>query len=693
MNKSFSPRRRFLLTAVGLSCLTALPARAASISAINPLTNDTGTQVFGVSGDGTVVVGESIGNSESGGEQAFVWTAGGGSVGLGVLPGFDLSLATGVSADGSVIVGESDSAFNDQRAVMWTNGGNITNLGVIPGDNGAYANGVSADGTTVVGNSLGPSEAGGVQAFRWTASTNMQGLGILPGANSSQAFGVSGDGSVIVGDSGNNGSSSAEAFRWTSGTGIQGLGFLTGDTRSHAFGVSIDGTTIVGESDGTSLAGGFQAFRWTAGTGMVGLGTLTSLGDTGSVAYAANTDGSVIVGMSCDSGACNTEHAFRWTGGAGMQSVAGLLTAKGVDLTGWDLTAADAVSADGNKIAGEAQLNGQEIAYLADILTGGLTTPQALVSSLNATATAQTTQTIGMMSIDVTDALAAADQALESAGAQTGLSAGDPADPFSLYAIGDIGLRQDNIGGAYGLNGTTGFLVDVTSDLTLGAGVIGSDSREGLESGDHDTQNATGASILAAYQQPDGLRLSGTAFAVYLDEDSHRAYANGAGTASSQGNTDGGGYAVAGRAGWQFTVTPRDAVTPYGELDWSQAYLGGYSETGGPFPAQFGSMTDHRLVGRLGGTVDHQLISNLTVSAGAAWGHRLSGEGGGLDASSEGFSVTAGPSAGDRDWAEGTLGADWKVTDRVSLTGSVNAHTGRTEEPQESALIGVKVRL
>jgi uncharacterized membrane protein len=45
--------------------------------------------------------------------------------------------------------------------------------------------------------------------------------------------------------------------------------------------------------------------------------------------------------------------AFRWTQAGGMQSVQALLTAKGVSTTGWTLTSAAGVSADGQVIVGK----------------------------------------------------------------------------------------------------------------------------------------------------------------------------------------------------------------------------------------------------------------------------------------------------------------------------------------------------
>ena len=51
-------------------------------------------------------------------------------------------------------------------------------LGFLPGYTGSNATGISADGTVVVGTSIGPNSS---QAFRWTAVGGMVGLGFVPG--------------------------------------------------------------------------------------------------------------------------------------------------------------------------------------------------------------------------------------------------------------------------------------------------------------------------------------------------------------------------------------------------------------------------------------------------------------------------------------------------------------------------------
>jgi probable HAF family extracellular repeat protein len=162
---------------------------------------------LGISADGSTVVGQSansLGNSE-----AFVWTAATGMVGLGTVgdPLYSQSSAAGVSCEGTVV--GTTGGYNDQfgffqEAFIWTAATGMIGLGTM-GDllnSYSYATGVSADGSTVVG-------AGGLnfgrvdEAFIWTAATGMVALGALPGAayTKSIAYGVSADGLTVVGGS------------------------------------------------------------------------------------------------------------------------------------------------------------------------------------------------------------------------------------------------------------------------------------------------------------------------------------------------------------------------------------------------------------------------------------------------------------------------------------------------------------
>ncbi|HEV2294719.1 MAG TPA: PEP-CTERM sorting domain-containing protein [Tepidisphaeraceae bacterium] len=292
---------------------------------------------YGVSGDGSVVVGTSASSTT---RHAFRWTRAGGMVSIGD------GIALDANDDGSVIVGSA----------RWTSTG--------ASEPGGY--GVSGDGSVVVGSRI---SASGLEAFRWTSTGGMVGLSDLPGGEfESYAFDVSRDGAVVVGTG--TSASGREAFRWTSAGGMLGLGVLPGHTLSRAFAASGDGSVVVGGS-GNSTSEEI-AFRWTSTGGMVGLGALP--GYSQSVARGVNGDGSVIVGT-CQNGVL--ADTFYWTSDGGMQRLWDILVANGVDpaADGWrreffgtngDVLDMD-VSLDGTVIVGTGMRNGMVEAFAAVI--------------------------------------------------------------------------------------------------------------------------------------------------------------------------------------------------------------------------------------------------------------------------------------------------------------------------------------
>jgi probable HAF family extracellular repeat protein len=332
------------------------------------------SRAIGISADGSVVVG--TGTSASG-DEAFRWEDTGTCAldntgddprmaGLGDLPGSIFrSTAGGVSADGSVVVGDSYSASGPE-AFRWDSEGGMVGLGLIPGHSAfSSASATSADGSVVVGYSQAtaiPDFANRQEAFLWTSDGDMVGLGDLPGGSEypsgsfqSVASGVSADGSVVVG--GGKSDSGHEAFRWEDtgtcaldnigddpcmvGLGNHPGGFLI----SSAHAVSADGSVVVGQS---SVISDWEAFRWTSEGGMVGLGDLPG-GEVRSTALGVSAEGSVVVGYS---NSASGFEAFVWDSTTGMRSIDQVLNNLGVDLTGWSLTRASAVSADGLTIVG-----------------------------------------------------------------------------------------------------------------------------------------------------------------------------------------------------------------------------------------------------------------------------------------------------------------------------------------------------
>jgi probable HAF family extracellular repeat protein len=370
--------QRYLTAAACIAFIHASSnvASPASFSGLGVLSGDTYSHASGISGDGLTVVGTSYPNSSATEPiRAFRWTASGGMVAIGDLPGGVVrSEAYDVSYDGSVIVGGSSSAnsYNGDptyyEPFRWTAAGGMQGLGFLPNATtpSGRGSGVSTDGSVVAGFSA---TENGPRAFRWTQAGGMINLGSLPGAGfnpSGGASDISADGSVVVGL--DRISSNRTAFRWTAGTGMQSLGTLPGagnmgrELYSNAQAVSADGLTVVG--DGYS-SNGSEGFRWTSAGGMVGLGDLPG-GFFQSSAYGVSANGTVIVGSGNTS---NGSRAFRWDPVNGMKSIEELLIAEGLasSLVGWQLSAAVDVSADGRTIVGTGDGPGGTRAWIATL--------------------------------------------------------------------------------------------------------------------------------------------------------------------------------------------------------------------------------------------------------------------------------------------------------------------------------------
>jgi probable HAF family extracellular repeat protein len=195
------------------------------------------SDAYGVSADGTTVVGYSHGAS---GYEAFRWTAGV-MAGLGDFAGGSFaSVARAVSGDGATVVG-SGAGPAGSRAFRWT-GGVMSDIG-----SAGTARAISSDGSTIVG-------FYNEDPFRWKDGVATP-LEEFPVANASTlAYDVSGDGSIAVGSAGPaenlydheavfwNANGIHEIDRILTGLGVD----LTGWELIEATSISDDGSTIVG---------------------------------------------------------------------------------------------------------------------------------------------------------------------------------------------------------------------------------------------------------------------------------------------------------------------------------------------------------------------------------------------------------------------------------------------------------------
>lgn len=305
-----------------------------------------GSVAMDISADGRTIVGAAnVDYADTSNLRAVQWRDGVISVLPGVAGGTGAAMAYAISSDGGTTVGFGDLNRNDM-GISWSNG-TSKQVGDLPGGMVySIAQDVSADGRVIVGQS----SSGQDEAFRWEAGM-MSGMGDLPGGRTrSAAWGVSDDGTVIVGSA--SSSSGTEAFRWTNDEGMVGLGDLPGGSFfSRAIKVSGNGRVIVGH--GTN-ATGEEAFRWIDGV-MSGLGDLPGGLSSRSCSMSASYDGTVVVGVANAIGEIPeiVGEAFIWDVQHGMRALSAVLTEEhGINLQGWMLYAATAVSADGQTIVG-----------------------------------------------------------------------------------------------------------------------------------------------------------------------------------------------------------------------------------------------------------------------------------------------------------------------------------------------------
>ena len=214
------------------------------------------------SADGSVAVGR-IGRSFF--SSAWLWSTEGGRL-VGPLRQDDyFASANGVSADGSVVVGNSLGEDGVLEAFLWNAADDsIVGLGFLEeAHSSSIAYEVSADGTIVVGNS---DSSSGNQVFRWTEEDGMVGLGsILENSSRNVVTDLSADASVMVGTSRNR--DGTALFIWDERNGMRALpDVLTGDfgldltgwVLDSVTGISADGLTLVGS--GTNPDGNTEAW-------------------------------------------------------------------------------------------------------------------------------------------------------------------------------------------------------------------------------------------------------------------------------------------------------------------------------------------------------------------------------------------------------------------------------------------------
>jgi outer membrane autotransporter protein len=143
------------------------------------------------------------------------------------------------------------------------------------------------------------------------------------------------------------------------------------------------------------------------------------------------------------------------------------------------------------------------------------------------------------------------------------------------------------------------------------------------------------------------------------------------------------------RAQWTRDVTASLALTPFAEYTWQNTHIGSYSESDGPFPASFESRTETSKSIRTGLRADLDLFKDVGAWAWAAWDHRFEGTSSGMGGITTGLGAFSAPGARlDKDWADAGVGADWKISERMTASSSLGFALGCDDDSVPDLTVG-----
>lgn len=301
-------------------------------------------KVTGLSADGSALLARGFDSENNSRETAFRWRKGG----ISILPSLEdgTPLSWIISSDGSTLVAKN---FIAQFFVKWKEN-NLTPIPIPPvcvGFNSQTpycysASDISGDGSTIIGWATDIVYNNIKVLFKCNTHVNMA----LPSIFRDPL--ISADGSTIVGKRLDDIIVQVKNDECTA---------LPLSKQTQLTGISGDGSTIIaydGEINGGSLA-------WKDGENH----ELPFLnGGHFSYPNATNGDGSRIVGQAHDGAGNDGSTATLWTL-SGAYSIQTLLENAGVDLGGATLKAAEFISANGLQVVGRADLNEEEIYFIA----------------------------------------------------------------------------------------------------------------------------------------------------------------------------------------------------------------------------------------------------------------------------------------------------------------------------------------
>jgi len=320
-------------------CVDALEVRAL-LATFYPLGTD--TSAVAVSADGSTVVGNVTGIAPG----PFCWTKSAGVSLLRNSSGNSPGVANAISGNGSVIVGTTYGAPSE--AWRWT-GGFAVAIPQLTSSNASSANSLSTDGSIIAGDV----EQNGAWGPFVLTGTTLEPITLPPDLFSANGTTMSANGAVVAVNIA-LGMGGSAAYQWANGT----LTRLPGSSGldSVAIAVSPDGSVVIGSMHVDLSSNPPVPFEWTNGavTALTPPPGYQGSGAINASATGASDNGSTIVGYMATTSS-DQSVAFIYNQASGVQDLQQILTGEGLgsSLTGWTLTAATAITPDGNTIVGD----------------------------------------------------------------------------------------------------------------------------------------------------------------------------------------------------------------------------------------------------------------------------------------------------------------------------------------------------
>lgn len=351
---------RILTTQLATTLAILLSMTTAQAAVVFELVGPRGYAGTDVSGNGSVIVGNVVGD---GTYETFRWTQSTGAVRLGRATVPVIGTGAGspdVSWDGTRVSATILGDDNFANMGVWQNGNwtwptQLPANATVVDNNRSDAWGLSGDGSTAVGlywKTPEPGGGGNARGLSWTQGNPgvaLPSTGVNP--KSSRANAVNYDGTVVVGWQDYLGPWQACVWR----NGVQTL-LVNEDVSATANGVNGDGSVIVGNNYNDPIQRR-EAAMWVLQGGQYVEQTLGVLPGTPNSFQAlvwaedVSADGSIVVGTNrfFNNGPFSDGTGFVWTQATGMVDVAVFLAANGITVDPlFDIQEMTAISADGN---------------------------------------------------------------------------------------------------------------------------------------------------------------------------------------------------------------------------------------------------------------------------------------------------------------------------------------------------------